>query len=276
MSASTLDSGVATPFDEDRRWALVRTRDPSADGTFVYAVKTTSIYCRPACSSRLARRAHVTFFNTPTEAEGAGYRPCRRCRPEVASYAPYEDMIRVVRQVIERTPPSAPPPSLEALAHAAGLTQNHFHRKFRKATGLTPRAYAMAYLQSRPSRAEESNSSAGESRATSSPFLVCEDGEVKQSNKIFRDVVETIYGYLSIAFLEGQICHLELAPTVEEADHALLQAFDEPRYHLITVEDASSTEMQTLQKHIEQITEALERPSGKMLDVPFSAAYFTN
>lgn len=214
------------------------------------------------------------FFNKATEAEDAGYRPCKRCRPELVSYNPDEDMIELVRQAIERTPPSGPLPSLETLARVAGLTQNHFHRKFRRATGLTPRAYAMAYLQSKQSLSKEGNSII-ECSATISPFTVSDDGEGTKSNDIFWSLAKTNFGYLSIAFLEGKICHLELAPTAGEADQALRYSFDEPHYRIRTLEDASCAGIHTLQQHVEQITEALERPSGKMLDLPFSAAYIT-
>src|SRR3954468_19355199 len=72
-------------IDRDRdenRWRAVERRDRSADGTFVYAVRTTGVYCRPSCSARRARRENVEFHSTPAEAERAGFRACKRCRPD--------------------------------------------------------------------------------------------------------------------------------------------------------------------------------------------------
>src|SRR5260370_21731861 len=72
---------------DDARWSAVRRRDRAADGTFVYAVRTTGVYCRPSCASRLARRENVTFHATCGEAERAGFRPCKRCKPNEGSLA---------------------------------------------------------------------------------------------------------------------------------------------------------------------------------------------
>lgn len=64
------------------KWAALARRDPAADGRFVYAVRTTGVYCRPSCPARPARRENVRFHATCAEAEAAGFRPCKRCRPE--------------------------------------------------------------------------------------------------------------------------------------------------------------------------------------------------
>ena len=71
----------ATMSNDGDRWAAVVRRDPNADGRFYYSVRTTGVYCRPSCASRLARRENVRFHVTRDEAEGAGFRPCKRCRP---------------------------------------------------------------------------------------------------------------------------------------------------------------------------------------------------
>src|SRR5271155_3203972 len=69
---------------DDARWEAVRRRDAGADGLFFYAVRTTGVYCRPSCPARLPHRENVTFHATPADAEGGGFRPCRRCRPNAA------------------------------------------------------------------------------------------------------------------------------------------------------------------------------------------------
>src|SRR5258705_1643437 len=76
---------VVSDLTPERRWRIVLARDRRYDGAFVYAVQSTGIYCRPSCPSRRPRREHVTFFPVPEAAEGAGFRPSRRCRPSTAS-----------------------------------------------------------------------------------------------------------------------------------------------------------------------------------------------
>src|SRR4029453_17691600 len=68
-------------FDDDARWKAVKRRDHAADGAFVYSVRTTGVYCRPSCAARLPRRENVAFHQTCADAERAGFRPCKRCRP---------------------------------------------------------------------------------------------------------------------------------------------------------------------------------------------------
>ena len=79
-SAKNVQLAAATVYDP--RWASVVARDPMADGTFYYSVETTGVYCRPSCAARLARPEHVRFHATCTDAEQAGFRPCKRCRPD--------------------------------------------------------------------------------------------------------------------------------------------------------------------------------------------------
>lgn len=133
--------------DDSARWAAVIARDRSADGHFFYSVATTGVYCRPSCPSRRARRAHVRFHPTAAEAERAGFRPCKRCRPDAPT--PEASRGRIVAaacRVIER---AARPPSLRVLAASAGMSRFHFHRVFSSLTGVTPRAYAVAHRRRR-------------------------------------------------------------------------------------------------------------------------------
>lgn len=124
---------------EDARWQAVRERDPQAHGHFVYAVRTTGIYCQPGSSGRLPRRDNVEFFDSAAEAEAAGYRASRHA-------APARDGTRaaLVADACRRIDAADTPPTLEALAAQAGLSLFHFHRVFKAHTGLTPKAYASA------------------------------------------------------------------------------------------------------------------------------------
>ena len=125
---------------DDARWAAVIGRDPAADGLFYYSVRTTGVYCRPSCSARRARRENVRFHPSPAAAEQAGFRACKRCRPDAAG-APHADAVARACRLIEA---AEEPLSLDALAAAAGLSRFHFHRVFKAATGLTPKAYSAA------------------------------------------------------------------------------------------------------------------------------------
>jgi AraC family transcriptional regulator of adaptative response/methylated-DNA-[protein]-cysteine methyltransferase len=128
-----------TSIDPDAAWTAVLARDKAQDGRFVTGVVTTGIYCRPSCAARHPKRENVRFFATGAEAASAGLRPCLRCRPdEVArDAAALEKAVRLIEAA------EAPPP-LEALAGAVGYSPFHFHRIFKRATGVTPAAFARA------------------------------------------------------------------------------------------------------------------------------------
>ena len=127
-------------------WAAALARDKAMDGKFVTGVLTTGIYCRPSCAARHPKRENVRFFATGEEARAAGLRRCLRCKPdEVTREAAALDRVYRMLAAAEETP------SLDALAGAAGYSPHHFHRLFKRATGVTPAAY---YRNLRAQRAE--------------------------------------------------------------------------------------------------------------------------
>jgi len=133
---------VANPeaLDESR-WQQITARDKAADGAFVYAVRTTGIYCRPSCPSRLARRENVRFFTAPSEAEAAGFRACRRCHPAAAQEPGGSLMQAMAQYITARAEESLP---LARLADQAGMSPSHFQRAFKAALGVSPREYQAA------------------------------------------------------------------------------------------------------------------------------------
>ncbi len=129
--------------DEERHWQSVLARDAEAEGAFVYAVRTTGIYCRPTCPARRPRRENVAFFALPEAAEQAGFRACRRCHPEQAVVRdPQIAVVQRVCRAIAANPEE--PPTLASLGAEVGLSPFHMQRTFKRVMGITPRQYADA------------------------------------------------------------------------------------------------------------------------------------
>ena len=137
----------ASSVVKDARWAAVKARDASADGAFFYSVRTTGVYCRPSCAARPARPENVQFHRTAAAAEQAGFRACKRCKPEQPSLS--ERRAATVAALCRRIESAGEAPPLEELARQAGLSAFHTHRIFKAVTGLTPKAYAAAHRQRR-------------------------------------------------------------------------------------------------------------------------------
>ena len=133
--------------DDDARWRAVLRRDRRADGKFFFGVATTGVYCRASCSARRPHRKHVTFFGTAADAEKAGFRACRRCHPNGPSLT--ERQAALVAAACRRIETAEELPDLDTLAKSAGLSRFHFHRLFKTATGMTPKAYATAHRSER-------------------------------------------------------------------------------------------------------------------------------
>lgn len=131
------------PAGSRRRCMLaVAGRDAELDGAFVYAVRSTGIYCRPSCPSRRPNPGQVVLFAVPEAAERAGFRPCRRCHPEREGRSPQSELVRqVCGEIASNANPRA---NLKRLTAATGVSPNHLQRTFRKTMGITPRQYADA------------------------------------------------------------------------------------------------------------------------------------
>ena len=141
-------------IDQDTAWAAFCGRDRACDGRFVGAVRTTGIYCKPSCPARHPKREHVSFYRDGAEARAAGYRACLRCKPDEVG----RDRIAVANAValIEAAEDAIP---LEDLAMRVGYAPHHFHRLFKRATGVTPAAYARGLRATRVAAALKSEAS---------------------------------------------------------------------------------------------------------------------
>lgn len=147
VSPQTAPPGPTEQTLQDPRWTAVRRRDASADGSFYYSVKSTGVYCRPSCSARLPRPENVAFHRTAQDAEQAGFRPCRRCRPEGDSVA--QRLSAKIVEACRLLETSEGSLGLQQLARQVGLSPSHLHRNFKRLLGTTPNAYARARREGR-------------------------------------------------------------------------------------------------------------------------------
>lgn len=139
--ATRNEAGRPLP-DDETCWTAVVNRDRSADGSFYYSVRTTGVYCRPSCAARRPRRDNVAFHPTAADAERAGFRPCKRCKPDQAGLT--DRYAALIADSCQRIESAEQPPTLEELAGAAGMSTFHFHRVFKATVGVTPKKYADA------------------------------------------------------------------------------------------------------------------------------------
>jgi AraC family transcriptional regulator, regulatory protein of adaptative response / methylated-DNA-[protein]-cysteine methyltransferase len=221
---------------DDERWTAVVHRDSKADGKFYYSVKTTGVYCRPSCASRLARRENVRFHNSCDEAGRAGFRACKRCQPDGKTLEElYADAVATACRVIETAEKA---PALGALAKFVGMSSFHFHRVFKKITGLTPKAYATAHRAERmrkelPRRKTVTEAIYGAGFNSNSRFYAKSWHTLGMAPKKFREggaetvirfaVGECSLGSILVASSEKGVCAISLG----DDPHKLIKEFQE-------------------------------------------------
>jgi AraC family transcriptional regulator of adaptative response/methylated-DNA-[protein]-cysteine methyltransferase len=257
----------AAPVSDEAAWTAVMARDRSMDGRFVTGVFSTGIYCRPSCAARHPRRENVRFFATGAEARSAGLRPCKRCAPDDVSReeAALEKAYSLLRDAEEA-------PSLDTLAAAAGYSPHHFHRLFKRATGVTPAAY---YRTLRARRAEAALADNGRitdaiyDAGYSGParFYAEAKGRLGMTPSAWRDggrgatirwaTAETDLGTMLVAATDRGICRLSF-----DEDEAELHR----RFPKATIEPGDGAMADLLRRTVAAVN-APEKPHDLPLDV---------
>ncbi|KAK5117320.1 hypothetical protein LTR62_005937 [Meristemomyces frigidus] len=248
------------------RWKATATRDLAAANDFVYAVKTTGIFCRPTCSSRLARRSNVTFFDTSTDALAAGYRACKRCKRRKARYEPARDLVDSVCARLE----CGREMTLAEMATGAGSSRWHSSRMSKKVMGITPRVWVLLNPLGKKYREDSGlNSALGALPEDGIELDVAPASEVVQYTTI-----QAAHEVLLVAFQKGRISKLDLAASELETLFELEMAFPFPQYvTIVLLEDGSDRDLQAM---AEQAAEALDRPSRRTLSPFMSDDVFTH
>ncbi len=260
---NTMKKNIALDTD-DSRWQAVVDRSKNTDDLFFYAVKTTGVYCRPTCSSKLPNRYNVEFFNSSKEAEAAGYRACKRCRPHAESrdYELEQKIIRACRSIET----SEAPLKLKDLASQAGLSQYHFHRIFKKIVGVTPKQYSSTCRSRRfveqlktSSSVTEAIYSAGYS-SNSGAYDKRKD-QLSMNPKVYRKgaagvtitygVAQCFLGWVIVAATERGVCSIEFGDDPDTLPDQVQSRF--PKAHLEKAGDGFAA-------LIKQVVEYMQSP----------------
>ena len=221
----------------DARWRALISRDLMADGTFVYGVVSTGVYCRPSCPSRRPRQGGVLYFSGPSDAEGAGYRPCLRCRPQDAA-SPLVAKVERARRWVDEHPGATP--TLKQLARLAGTSPWHLQRSFTRLFGVSPREYAAARRVGRLKhelRADTRLAEVGYEAGYGSPSRVYDASRSAlgmtpatyrkggASQEIRYGITKTSIGFVLVARTNRGVCRVAMGDEVEGLESALTREF---------------------------------------------------
>ncbi len=222
-----------------KMWEAVQTRDSRADGRFVYAVRSTGIYCRPTCPSRRPAPHQVAFFPRAVDAEAAGFRACKRCLPDQDS--PSAVLVRrVCKYIQECSENSDSLPTLSELGRAVGSSPSHLQRVFKEATGVTPRQYASAWRLDRfkvmikdgqdisTALYEAGFGSPSRLYQTSAEQMGMSPGAYRKGGRgmnIYHTVVACPMGRLLVAATDKGVCSVKLGSSDPALEEHLLAEF---------------------------------------------------
>lgn len=240
---------MTTSTEDEVRWTALASRDATADGSFVYGVVTTGVFCRPSCPSRLPRRENVRFFDDAPLAEDAGLRPCKRCAPTAGGIA--ERRVSLVVEACRILDEGPTPPNLAELARAVGSSRYHLHRIFREETGITPKAYADARRVDRMRQALGEGSAVtgaiyDSGFSSASPFYSSSNQRLGMTPSTFRQggydvevrfaVAESSLGAILVAASDRGVCAIELGEAellvrgLQDRFHAAHLVGDDPEF----------------------------------------------
>jgi len=272
----TMDTALTNPAREipqmtarsqtdNDRWAAVQSRDKSADGQFVYAVRTTGVFCHPSCPSRPAKRANVAFYRSPADAIAAGYRACKKCRPGQQSRNDVH--AAAITKACALMTNADHTMSLNELAGAVGMSPFHFHRVFKATLGLTPKKYLDAQ-KARRLRDQLDNDSRvttaiyGAGYNSSSRFYEGAQERLGMTATTFRRggagmqlrfaVGQCSLGAILVATTDRGICAIEFDNDPEALVRSLQDRF--PKAQLIGAD-------QTFERLVAQVVGAVETPA---------------
>jgi len=223
-------------IDAESAWQQVLARDPQAG--FFYAVTTTGVFCRPACTSRRPLRENVRFFASVDEARAAGFRPCRRCRPNAASGNPVDQLRRHLEANLDRAVP------LEELGRVAGLSPFTVQRVFKRAMGVSPKQYQSA-LRAGSLRSQLKKGSSvtdaiynagfnSSSRAYEGDPLGMAPARFAlggRGERIGYAIARSPFGWMIVGATERGLCWLALADTDAAAERTLIDEFPAAELH---------------------------------------------
>jgi AraC family transcriptional regulator of adaptative response/methylated-DNA-[protein]-cysteine methyltransferase len=271
MKVSEKVQNAAERTLNDPRWQRVLSRDESADGMFVYSVKTTGVYCRPSCPARPARPENVQFHASIADAKGAGFRACKRCKPDgLRRDSEYSELVTAACRIIEARDQV---PKLRDLAAKIGMSEFHFHRVFKSITGLTPRQYAAAHRANRVRAHLEkdgtvTNAILDAGYGSSSRFYEQAEGVLGMTPSHFRSggtgqdirfaVGECSLGSVLVASSNKGICAILLGDDPDALARDLQDQF--PKANLIGGDQAFESLVATVVGLIEEPTQRLELP----------------
>lgn len=128
-------------MNAEEKWQAVCRCDANYDGIFWYGVRSTGIFCNPSCKSRRPKKDNIVYFDSPQEALDAGYRACKRCRPDLQSYDPNGCLISHMKEILDYH--ADDPQKLQEALNQLPMTPHHFNQLFKNRYGLTPHAYVL-------------------------------------------------------------------------------------------------------------------------------------
>lgn len=271
---ATIDTTTSTS-----RWDAVLNRDKALDGEFVYAVKTTGVYCRASCASRTAKRINVVFFDTTSDAKVAGFRPCKRCHPDGTSFEHRRN--DTVYAACERIRQSAATLSLNELASVSNLSPHHFHRVFKSVTGVTPKEYQKAIQQTRVRDAlsksrtvteaiyEAGFNSSGRFYASSTAILGMTPQRFKKggvNEEICYALVSCSMGLMMFAATRRGVCSIEFGDHGDSLTQQLHERF--PRAMFLPGDKTFRIWLSRILKYLDQSGHHPGEWQKKLLDLP--------